>query len=246
MSLKRFKCIVAYDGTNYIGWQKQTNGPGIQAAIEKVLKRISNETIEIIAAGRTDAKVHALGQVFHFDSCFHLDAQGWLKAIRGYMPSDICIQSIEEVDRTFHARFSAIGKEYHYHISLNNYDVFKRNHSYYARFPLDLELMEEASKLFIGKKDFSSFCANSFVTHPVQVRDLTSIEFVRNENDLVLIFKGKGFMRHMVRMIVGTLLQVASHRFTLADVQAMLDAKSKEVCKWNAEPQGLYLVKVDY
>ncbi|MEG0735082.1 tRNA pseudouridine(38-40) synthase TruA [Anaerorhabdus sp.] len=244
--MRRFKCIVSYDGSNYIGWQSQCRNNSIQEKIEAVLKRISKQDIKAVAAGRTDAKVHAYGQVFHFDTDFYLDAARWHWAINGYLPDDIRVKSIEEVKDGFHARFSVKSKQYDYVINLGEYDVCKVNYAYQCRHHLDVDQMEEASRIFVGKHDFSSFCANSLEQWPNQIREISSITFYRDGDILTISYKGKGFLRYMVRMLTATLIEVGRGRLTPADVVEMLEVKDKDVCKHNAEPQGLYLIKIEY
>lgn len=244
--MRRFKCVVSYDGTAYIGWQSQCKNNSIQEKIEAVLYRISNEEIKAVAAGRTDAKVHAYGQVFHFDTDFYLDAPRWHWAINGYLPKDIRIQSIEEVGEEFHARFSVKRKQYDYRINLGEYDVCMMHYAYQCRHVLDVEEMEKASKIFIGKHDFSSFCANSLEQFPNQVREIENIIFSRDKDILTISYQGKGFLRYMVRMLTATLIEVGRGRLTLEDVSKMLEARDKDSCKHNAEPQGLYLMKIEY
>ncbi|MFI3283488.1 MAG: tRNA pseudouridine(38-40) synthase TruA [Erysipelotrichaceae bacterium] len=244
--IKRFKVCVAYDGTNYKGWQKQNNGLGIQEVLEKVLSSISHEQIDIVASGRTDAGVHASKQYFHFDTVFYLDADAWHKAIRGYLPKDIYIISMEEVDQSFHARFSAKAKIYQYRIKINHYDVFERNYSCYCGYPLDVKVMKQCAQLFVGSKDFTSFCGNSLQIHPDQVRTIYSIDIEDNEEWIVLTFHGRSFLRYMVRMITAALITAGRGRVSEDELEMMLKAKNKDAFKLNAEPQGLYLMDVLY
>ncbi|MEG0077886.1 tRNA pseudouridine(38-40) synthase TruA [Anaerorhabdus sp.] len=244
--MRRFKCIVSYDGTAYVGWQSQCKKNSIQENIESVLKRISKEDIKAVAAGRTDAKVHAYGQVIHFDTNFYLDANRWQWALNGYLPKDIRIKSLEEVGDKFHARFSVKRKQYDYLINLGEYDVCLVNYAYQCRHVLNLEEMERASQVFVGKHDFSSFCANSLEQFPNQVREIESIVFSRNKDILTISYRGKGFLRYMVRMLTATLIEVGRGRLTAEDVLEMLEARDKDICKHNAEPQGLYLMKIEY
>jgi tRNA pseudouridine38-40 synthase len=244
--MKRFKCIVSYDGSNYIGWQSQNKNNSIQEIIEGVIKRVSNEEVNAVAAGRTDAKVHAYGQVFHFDTTFYLDANRWRMAINGYLPKDIFLRSVEEVDDNFHARFSVKEKQYDYLINLGEYDVCNVNYMYQCRHKLDIEKMKEASLYLIGVHDFSSFCANSIEKFPNQVREVKEIRFTVEKNILRLSYIGKGFLRYMVRMLTATLIEVGRGRLEPVQVKEMLEARSKDVCRLNAEPQGLYLMRIDY
>lgn len=244
--MRRFKCVVSYDGSNYIGWQSQNKNNSVQEVIEGVIKRICNMDVKIVAAGRTDAKVHAYGQVFHFDTEFYLDANRWRMAINGYLPSDIYLRTIEEVDENFHARFSVKEKQYDYLINLGEYDVCKVNYMYQCRYQLDVNKMIEASKYLLGIHDFSSFCANPIDKFPNQIREVKDIQFTFEKNVLRISYIGKGFLRYMVRMMTATLIEVGRERIEPIQVQVMLEAKDKDICRLNAEPQGLYLMRIDY
>ncbi|MCF0116360.1 MAG: tRNA pseudouridine(38-40) synthase TruA [Erysipelotrichaceae bacterium] len=244
--MRRFKCIVAYDGTNYSGWQSQKNAKGIQDIIEEVISRIAQEDISITGAGRTDAKVHARGQCFHFDTEADLSAYKWKGALNGYLPKDIYIVDVQEVDEFFHARFCVKEKTYEYRIHCGEYDVFKRNYAAYQRDSLDLEAMKEASRVFIGTKDFTSFNASPLALYPDQVRTVYAIDILEDHEDIVLRFKGKGFLRYMVRMMSAMLIEVGNHRATKEDIEKMLNECSKTACKKNAPAQGLTLVHIDY
>ena len=244
--MTRYKCVVQYDGYNYVGWQTQCNGLAIQEVIERALQEISKKEISIISSGRTDAKVHARHQVFHFDSDSNMSLGDWKRALNGHLPDDIHIDSVEEVDSNFHSRFHATGKVYEYHINLGSYDVFTRNRMYQCPYKLDLEFMEKCSEIFVGTHDFTTFCGNRHETHPDQVRTVRSISFSRNGDVLVITYEGKGFLRYMVRMLTATLIEAGRHRLTYEDVERMLEARDKNACKWNAKPWGLYLVDVQY
>ena len=244
--MPRYKCVVQYEGYNYVGWQTQKNGLAIQEVIERALFSITKKKIDIISSGRTDAKVHAMNQVFHFDSDCSLSLFDWKKALNGHLPDDIYIKTIEIVQNNFHSRFHAINKRYDYYINLGEYDAFNRHLMYQCPHELDVEYMERCSKLFIGTHDFSTFCGNSYTTHPNQTRKVNSIIFSRDKDILKISYEGKGFLRYMVRMITGALIEAARHRLSYDDLSRMLESKNKDACKWNAKPWGLYLVKVDY
>ena len=244
--MKRFRAIVSYDGTNYVGWQTQIKTNTIQETIEKVIESICCQPTSIVCSGRTDAGVHACGQVFHFDSDFDLTNEKWKVAINGHLPKDIHIHSVVQVKSDFHARFHAIGKRYDYLINFNEYDVFSRLYAYQCFSHLNVDKMKEASQIFLGKHDFSSFCVNSFATHPDQVRTITKIEFIQEQSQLRIVFEGKGFLRYMVRMIIGTLIEVGRGRITQEEVQNMLNLRSKTACRHNAKAHGLTLMSVFY
>ena len=240
----RYKCIVLYDGSRYYGWQKQVGLLTIQETIENAIAKIVNHDVSIVASGRTDAKVHALGQVFHFDT--EKKITNLKKAINSQLPKDIYIKNIEEVSADFHSRFDAKYKKYEYVINNGEYNPCKANYSCHIKDILDLDLIKKASKLFIGTLDFTSFNATKLTENENQIRTIYQI-VLRKEDDLVYIsFIGNSFLRYMVRMIVQTLIEIGLGKVSISEVQLMLNKKDKTVCSYNAEPQGLYLVEVSY
>lgn len=244
--MTRYKAVVSYDGTNYVGWQLQTNGTGIQEVIEKALAKVTTHAITIQGAGRTDGNVHAYGQVFHFDSEFELEESHWEKAINSYLPKDIHIRSVKKVKSSFHARYHVLSKRYDYLVNIQEFDVFKARYSYFCFYKLDLEIMRKAATLFVGEHDFTSFCANTKEQTTNQVRTITRLEIVEEKDYLRLIFEGKGFLRYMVRMISGTLIELGRGKINIDQVQEMLESKDKMACHFNAQAQGLYLVEINY
>ena len=245
---QRFKAVVSYDGFDYAGWQIQPaeRGATIQQTIQDAISAICRQPISITGSGRTDAQVHAWGQVFHFDVDFSLNAFQWKRAINGHLPKDIHIRSIETVDPHFHARFDAIGKRYEYRIQLGDANVFTRRYAFQTPWALNVQTMREGAAYLIGEHDFSSFCANSRTETPDQVRTITRLELIEDGDQLRLIYEGNGFMRYMVRMLTGTLIEVGRGRLTPQEVQKMLLARDKQICHFNAKPQGLTLVEVYY
>ncbi len=244
--MKRYKCIVAYDGSNYIGWQTQPHDITIQESLEKTIKKISGIDANVVGSGRTDAHVHARGQCFHFDTSFDLGSDMWKKALNGHLPKDIRILSCEQVSKEFHARFSAKAKHYDYLINIGEYDVFSKDYAYQCYYKLDVDKMIAVSKLFVGTHDFTAFCANTLIMNPNQVRNIFSIDFNINNDILQISFKGKGFLRYMVRMLVGTMIEVGRGRVTIEEVIKIMEEKDKTSCKFNAKPYGLYLMEVKY
>ena len=244
--MTRYKCTVSYIGANYDGWQSQTNKNGIQDIIEDAFLRISKEPIKIVAAGRTDAKVNAKGQVFHFDSDMDLSAYKWKGALNGYLPSDIYIKDIEEVSDTFHARYCVAYKHYDYRINLHEYDVFLKDISTFIPQKLNIEKMKEASNYFLGEHDFTSFNASSKEEYPDQVRTIREIKFLEEDNLLTISFYAKGFLRYMVRMMVAALIEVGKGNLEPSDIEKILEEKSKRALSKNAEPQGLTLEEIYY
>lgn len=240
----RIKCIVSYDGTNFYGFQRQIKTRTVQGEIESALKTIHNKCITIHGSGRTDAGVHAINQVFHFDSNLNLLAQNWKKAINSLVPKDIYIKDVQIVDEDFHSRFSAKKKEYHYKMFLGDYDPHNCNYYYFPTYKLNLDNMIEGSKYLIGTHDFTSFCANKEDKN--KVKTIESIDFIRKGDEVVIKFLGTGFLRYMVRIITGTLIDVGRGKRNPEEIKEILEQKNRLKTGTLAEPQGLYLFMVYY
>lgn len=240
------KCTVAYDGYNYAGWQKQENALGIQTIIEEALEKIQKKPVEIVASGRTDAQVHALGQVFHFQSAMDMQPWQYVKAMNALLPQDIRIQSAEIMADDFHARFSCKSKQYAYIATYDDTDPFAYRYKAPLYQKLDMEKMLEAATYLIGKHDFTSFSSSRIDPRKPRIKTIRRIEIENADKDVHFLFEGNGFLRYQVRMMTGTLIEVGKQRIQPLDVQHMLLEKNKEVCRYNAPPQGLYLMKVRY
>ncbi len=240
----RYKCVVSYDGKRYAGWQKQADDLTVQETIEKAISKIVNHEVVVVASGRTDARVHALGQTFHFDSEKRIE--NFQKAINSQLPKDIYIKSIEEVTEDFHSRFDAKYKHYEYFINNGEYNPCIADYSCYIKDKLDIELMKQASKLFVGTIDFTSFNATKLTETENQVRTIYKIDIKVKEELIYISFYGDGFLRYMVRMLTQTLIEVGLNKISVNDVKEMLEKKDKTACSFNAEPQGLYLIEVSY
>ena len=215
----RVKCSVSYDGSKFHGFQVQNKLRTVQGEIQKALKNICKEEIIIHGSGRTDAKVHGTKQVFHFDTTREMPEAQWKRAINHFLPNDIYILDSYFVDENFHSRYSAIKKEYHYLLSTNEYSPFETNYIFQYGRPLDLELMREAAKIFIGEHDFASFCSYDQYGNTI---------------------------RELYEHIVGGLIQVGAKRVTKERLQELLDSKGEQKCLFKAKPQGLYLHEVFY
>ncbi len=244
--MKRYKCIVSYIGKNYDGFQSQSSHNSLQDVIEEAFTHISNENIKIVASGRTDAKVNAQGQVFHFDSAMDLSPYKWKGAINGYLPDDIHILDVQEVSDTFHARYCVRKKQYDYKIHLHEYDVFTKDMAYQCPYDLDIQKMKEASTHLLGTHDFTSLNSSSLEEYPDQTRTIERIDFHLEEDMLTISFLAKGFLRYMVRMMVGLLIEVGKGNLEIDAIDRILNEKSKRAFSKNAEPQGLTLKKVEY
>lgn len=244
-----YKLTIAYDGSDYSGWQVQPNGISIQSKLEEAIAVIVRHSVRVIGSGRTDAGVHALGQVAHFYCDVSLDLFRFLGSVNGLLPKDIRIKSIDPVPLNFHAQKSAVGKIYHYHICLDKIQSpFNRRYSYKVHEKVDLDLLEKGAQLFIGTHDFSSF-ANEAHTGAAQanpIRNLKRLDLVHEDEGIRLEFEGDGFLYKMVRNIVGTLLEVARGKILLEDVNKIFEAKDRRKAGMAVPPHGLFLVEVHY
>jgi len=247
--MNKYKLIISYDGTNYFGWQIQKNKITIQEIIQKVLKKILQENITIYASGRTDTKVHALGQVAHFTSKKNINLKKFLFSLNSLLPKDIRVLKISEVDSNFHARFSAKGKIYRYHLSISDIqDPFSRLYSYNTVDKLDLRLLKKASLYFLGRHDFSSFANKQYqgsaLTSPIKT--IKRIDIIEKKDEIILEFEADGFLYKMVRNLVGTLLACASEKMPIESIEKILKAKDRKLSAAPASAHALFLVKVLY
>ena len=242
----RYFVVCSYDGTDFIGWQHQETGRSMQDEIEKVLSKILNEPIKIYASGRTDAKVHAFGQTFHFDVSKEIEDVGkTLYSFNRLLPPDITFNELSDVEDDFHARFDATSKAYLYVISTSGHDVFNRNYRYELNRYLNVDAMKEASEIFVGTHCFQNFTSKEKDEQNF-VRTINRFQFgALNECILIKVW-GNGFMRYMVRMIVGTLIEVGLGKLTVNDVKDLLEKNPRSVVSYKAPPQGLYLESVQY
>ncbi|MCI8635221.1 MAG: tRNA pseudouridine(38-40) synthase TruA [Eubacterium sp.] len=244
-----YKITVAYDGTRYKGWQAQKSTDAtIQAKLESILRRRFGYPVDIIGSGRTDAGVHAKGQVANF----HLrDAYGeeeLFELFRAYLPEDIAVCSVEEVEERFHSRFLASEKTYQYRIHTGRVpEVFERKYVFSLNHTeqLYLENMKKASEYLVGTKDFTSFCGNSHMKKSA-VRSVYEIRFEKLCGELRIIYRGNGFLQNMVRIMTGTLIEVGQGKKRADDIPEILTAKNRECAGFTAPPQGLMLMEVVY
>ena len=240
----RYKCIVAYDGTNFHGFQVQGELRTVQSEIEAVLLIITKTKTRIHASGRTDTGVHANGQVFHFDTDIIMPPENMQNAINSRLPKDIYIRNSEHVNDDFHSRFSAKSKVYRYLIDLGVYNPLLINYRYYYHYPVNLEQMIIASECLIGEHDFKAFTKNHHLTN--STRTIYSLDIIKSGNLITITFHGDGFMHNMVRIIVAMLLEVARGKITPSDFNNILESKNRKKAPKLAPPNGLYLEKVIY
>lgn len=245
--MSRWKCICSYDGTGFTGWQTQPTQDAVQDTIEKGLKKILKETIRIQGSGRTDAGVHALGQVFHFDATWRHSVEKLKAAIHSRVPETIRIESVEEADDDFHARYSATGKRYHYRIQLGQANPFDARYMTSLFCELDLEAIRLAGQSLLGEHDFTAFAAdNGSDDGENPVKDLRLFEVVKEGQEIRFIFEASGFMYKMVRSLSGALIRVGRGVLTPNDFKEILDSRVRTKDVVTAAPQGLFLEKVYY
>lgn len=241
------KLTIQYDGTRYDGWQRQGNTDNtLQGRLEGVLSRMVGKPVEIQGAGRTDAGVHARGQVASVHLPEGYTPQEVQNYLNRYLPEDVAVVDVVEVGERFHARLSATGKEYRYHIRMGSVpDVFARKYQYRVEEPLDIPAMERAAGYLTGKHDFRSFCGNRRFKKST-VREVFHIGVEVCGSDLTLIYRGDGFLYNMVRILTGTLLEVGLGQRTPESMVDILEARERTAAGKTAPAQGLVLQEVYY
>ena len=247
----RYKITFAYDGTNFSGFQIQPHKRTVEQTLKNAVNKIAKHptpAIPVIGSGRTDAGVHALNQVAHFDSPDHLSNDSMRKALNSILPLDILVKKAELVDSDFHARYSAHRKTYRYRVDQGEFvNPFKRNYTAHFKYPLDLAKMKAAAQDFVGEHDFTSFVASGSQAKS-NVRRIEKVEIYRDEHDNEVIFEftGNGFLYNQIRIRVAFLLEVGSNQRPVSDVKRVLAAKDRTQARMTAPASGLYLVSVDY
>ena len=245
--MPRYRLLIEYDGSAYQGWQRQETGPSVQAAIEQAIVELSGQTAPVFCAGRTDAGVHALGQVAHVDL-----ARNWrIEQIRMGLNSKladhpIAILRVEQTTDAFHARFDATARHYLYRISnRRSPPALDRKRVWHHPLPLDIEAMHEAAQGLLGHHDFTSFRASQCqAKSPLKTLDHAYVR--RHDDEIHLRFRARSFLHNQVRAMTGTLVEVGAHRRPITAIAEILAAKDRTKAGQNAPPHGLYLVKVDY
>lgn len=245
--IQNYKFLLTFDGSRYFGWERQQNTDmTIQGKIESVLERMTETPVELIACGRTDAGVHAKGMVANAKFESKLSPSEICDYMNHYLPEDICVQEVSVASERFHSRYNATGKTYCYTCYIGKgKPVFDRKYVYVVEQALNLEKMRKAAEYLMGEHDFASFCANKKMKKST-VRIVDKIEIVQKGGYLYLSFHGNGFLHHMVRILVGTLLEVGMGKRTPESMEALLEAKNRAQAGVTAPAQGLCLMKVDY
>jgi tRNA pseudouridine38-40 synthase len=246
MTIQNYKLLLQYDGTNYAGWQIQSSLPTVQGTIQDVLERIVGQPVKLTGSGRTDAGVHARGQVANFISPRAIPLDAWGRAINRLLPEDIRVIRVSRAARNFNACHDAISKLYRYQIFtgpvLSPWEG--RYHLHWPR-PVDIEAMQTAARLILGEHDMHSFSASGTTVQRFE-REVFLSEFKRRGHHLAFEIEATGFLQHMVRILVGTLLEVGTGRFSVADFRQILASRDRKRAGKTAPPQGLFLERVRY
>ena len=245
--MKRFKLVVAYDGTNYCGWQVQNNGKTIEGELNRCLSELLKEEIVVIGASRTDSGVHGLGNVAVFDSETRIPGEKISYALNQRLPDDIVIQSSCEVEADFHPRYCDTRKTYEYKILNRRFpNPMYRLYSDFIHYPLDVEAMQQAAEYFIGEHDFKSFCSAGAQVKST-IRTIYSLTVTKEQDDIIRIrVTGNGFLYNMVRIIVGTLTSVGLGNKKPEDVEEIIKACDRSKAGPTAPARGLSLLEIQY
>ncbi len=246
MEQKRILLTVSYDGTAYVGWQYQDNGPSIQDEIEKALQKALGTFVRVTGASRTDAGVHALGQRAHFDTCSSIPPEKYPFVLNRYLPEDIRVTEAQQVPEDFHARFQAVGKMYTYRIhNAPHASAILRNCTAHVPVRLDEEAMRRCARPLIGTHDFIAFCAAGGQAK-TSVRTIDFFDVQRQDTEVTLRVHGNGFLYNMVRIIAGTLIDVGHGRLPEDCIARALESKNRLDLGVTAPACGLELTKVEY
>lgn len=241
----RYKCVLSYDGTNYMGFQIQEDLPTIELEIKKAIKAMLDLDIKIYPSGRTDRYVHAFNQVFHFDLEINIPEEGIKKGLNSYLPKDIYIKSVELVNEEFHSRFSALSKEYRYYINIGEYNPLTINYAPNITY-LNFELMNDAIKLLEGTHDFKGFASSSIDPRKSTIKTIYSATINKRGDYLEFIFIGTSFLKYQIRRMMGLLIDIGRGKENKDKILEVLEKKDPSISHKVADGCGLYLYKVNY
>lgn len=244
--MKNIKLTIEYDGTDYCGWQKQNNNITVQGTLEKAIKKATNELIDVIGSSRTDAGVHARGMVCNFSTNSTIPGERFREAVNRRLPEDIVIIKSEEVEEDFHARYSSKGKTYSYTIINKHQKIaIGKNFYYHVKDDLDIEQMKKACEYFVGKHDFQAFQSKGSSVKTT-IRTIEEL-YIEKEADIIrVIVTADGFLYNMVRIIVGTLIQVGKGKMKAEDIRSILESCNRLKAGPCVKPNGLVLEEVYY
>lgn len=243
--MRNIKLTIEYDGTNYVGWQVQPNGPSVQAEIEKALYQILQGEIRINGAGRTDSGVHARGQVANFLTAHAIENKVLCKGLNGVLPADIAVVSVEEMPESFHARYSAKAREYLYYLALQPTAIW-RNYSWYVGgYTLNIDLMGSCANAILGEHDFASFCKSEAEVEHFRCI-VNCAQWQVTESQMTFRISANRFLHGMVRALVGTMVEVGRGYRPLEDFKKILEAKDRRAAGMAAPAKGLFLERIIY
>lgn len=244
--MKKLLITIAYDGTNYFGWQKQSNVITIEGEIEKACSKVFIKGFELIGCSRTDKGVHALGQRATISAESNIPTERICNALNANLPKDIVINDAKEVDLEFHPRYCAKQKTYEYKIVNSKYMIPQlRNFAEFIKIPLDISKMQQAAKYFVGEHDFKSFCASG-TSVKTTVRTIKDVQIKKDNNIINMYFTGDGFLYNMVRIISGTLVEVGLNKIQAQNIPYIIEAKDRTKAGRTLSPVGLTLVEIKY
>jgi len=241
----RYKCVISYDGHNYMGFQIQEDLKTIELEIKIALKKLLDQDIKIYPSGRTDKGVHAIAQVIHFDLDKYIPENGIKNGINSYLPDDIYFKSVELVDESFHARFSAKSKEYRYYINIGEYDPLKANYAMNIT-NLNVEIMKFAIKKLEGKHDFKGFASASIDERKDTVKEIYLAEINELDGYLEFVFIGTGFLKYQIRRMMGLLVEIGRGKESIEMIDVVFEKKDPSISHRSLDGRGLYLYKVNY
>jgi tRNA pseudouridine38-40 synthase len=246
VGLNRYALLVQYDGTPFNGWQFQENGRTIQVEFENGINILTKENVRVTASGRTDSGVHALGQVVHFDLSKEISLQRLCIGLNGILPYELSVKNAYKVDLNFHSRFSAVQREYLYIIYRHPLrSPFMRYKAMWINYPIDTDYIQETASKLVGEHDFASFCKKISAQNGT-IRKIDSIEVTEDHDIIKLRFKANAFLHNMIRIIVGTILQMHSEGKDTEYITGILNGKDRSLSGFTAPAYGLYLNRVIY
>jgi tRNA pseudouridine38-40 synthase len=242
--MRNIKLTLEYDGTNFCGWQWQPKGRTVQGVAQQAIHQLMQERPKIYAGGRTDAGVHALGQIANFRTVSALELNSIRLGLNSYLPPDVIVLDAEEVDDSFHARYSAVKRKYRYVIT-KKFRAVARQYAWFCKYQLDLEMIRRASSYLIGEHAFVSFCKESD-EEPHYLSNVESLVWKETEDDIIFEICANRFLHNMVRIIVGTMVDVGRGRLQPEDVQKILQSRDRNRAGFSVPAHGLFLEKIYY
>lgn len=244
--MKNIKLMLEYDGTNYMGWQKQPKGETVQGTVEEAIYKLTGEKVDVVGCSRTDSKVHAKGYVCNFKTDSNIPAEKFREALNHTLPEDISVIKSSQGDDDFHSRYNSKGKMYCY--TILNTEVrmpIYRNFSYNYKKSLDIEKMKDAAKFFIGTHDFEAF-RNIGSSVKTTTRTISRVDIIKNEDYIKVYIAADGFLYNMARIIIGTLIDVGSGKIEAEDIPKIILSRDRKKAGKTCPPQGLCLIEVYY